>query len=549
MNIVNSTATDTGSNNPCTMITEVELIKATTSYPVGAEAALKSLNVNGKDLSASALASGSYDTRAIVADVAAAGKDNAAVTILPAYENQIKILLESEDHAKTGEFVINLGSDTVSPDLGADDDARDYPVGDMTPTASNEQGQSGKEGPVKFAFDGDHDSIYHSLWSGTPQDELYVDMTLEEPTSIEALRYLPRQQGPNGLIEEYSIWYHNGADEEWVKCAEGTWDTNDRSWQIAQFDEPVTASQFRFKAEKSLTDKADKSTTFMSAAEIRLRKTAETVDLNTLQTDLPSVVKVDRVDADHPVLADQFDERIVDGERVLVYGVDYLLTFQNNTAAGTAKVLIEALVTTPALLSMTSPSNSTAVRLRALRWRRSPPSVSTPWVRRSTRPAWSLSFLTATVTLNTSHTARTPRPTSPLIPRSGPPSMRRHGRHQGHLWRARRVLSVTVNKASQPDPGPDPDPVPPVDPDTDPNPPVSPGGGNTGSGAGDSGANKPGTTLPGTGDASMLSIVVLGWSWVGSGDCRRQAARRTPSRVNVDYPTKLVLNSKYQRKQ
>ena len=80
-----------------------------------------------KDLSASALASGSYDTRAIVAEVAAAGKDNAAVTILPAYENQIKILLESEDHAKTGEFVINLGSDTVSPDLGADDDARDYP--------------------------------------------------------------------------------------------------------------------------------------------------------------------------------------------------------------------------------------------------------------------------------------------------------------------------------------------------------------------------------------------------------------------------------------
>ena len=90
MNIVNSTATDTGSNKPCTMITEVELIKATTSYPVVAEAALKSLNVNGKDLSASALASGSYDTRAIMAEVAAAGKDNAAVTILPAYENQIR---------------------------------------------------------------------------------------------------------------------------------------------------------------------------------------------------------------------------------------------------------------------------------------------------------------------------------------------------------------------------------------------------------------------------------------------------------------------------
>ena len=36
MNIVNSSATDTGTSKPCTMITEVELMKATTSYPVGA---------------------------------------------------------------------------------------------------------------------------------------------------------------------------------------------------------------------------------------------------------------------------------------------------------------------------------------------------------------------------------------------------------------------------------------------------------------------------------------------------------------------------------
>lgn len=511
MNIVNSTATDTGSNNPCTMITEVELIKATTSYPVGAEAALKSLNVNGKDLSASALASGSYDTRAIVADVAAAGKDNAAVTILPAYENQIKILLESEDHAKTGEFVINLGSDTVSPDLGADDDARDYPVGDMTPTASNEQGQSGKEGPVKFAFDGDHDSIYHSLWSGTPQDELYVDMTLEEPTSIEALRYLPRQQGPNGLIEEYSIWYHNGADEEWVKCAEGTWDTNDRSWQIAQFDEPVTASQFRFKAEKSLTDKADKSATFMSAAEIRLRKTAETVDLNTLQTDLPSVVKVDRVDADHPVLADQFDERIVDGERVLVYGVDYLLTFQNNTAAGTAKVLIEGIGDYSGTIEhdFTIELNGRTLTGIAVE---TPPAKRIYTVGEAFDPAGmelELSYSNGDI----EHVAygEDTKADFTFDPALGT-AFDEEGTVDIKVTYGERdaVLSVTVNKASQPDPGPDPDPVPPVDPDTDPNPPVSPGGGNTGSGAGDSSANKPGTTLPGTGDASMLPIVVLG---------------------------------------
>ena len=345
MNIVNSSATDTGTSKPCTMITEVELMKAITSYPVGSEAALESLSVNGKGVPANVIASGSYDTRAVVAEVAATGKDNAAVTVLPAHDSKVKILLESEDHAATGEFVINLGAASSSPDLAADDDVRDYDVTKITPKASSEQVESGQQGPIKFAFDKNGDTLYHSVWAGAAQDQLYVDMRLSDAATVEAVRYLPRQDkgdgSSNGLVETYSIWYRNGDGEDWAKCADGNWNTNDRSWQIAQFDKPVTATQFRFKAEKSVTNRLPLS--FMSAAEIRLRTAAPTKDIASLKAELPSVVKVDRVDTDHPVLADRFDERIVDGDRMLVYGVDYLLTFQNNAAAGAAKVVVEGI--------------------------------------------------------------------------------------------------------------------------------------------------------------------------------------------------------------
>ena len=345
MNIVNSSATDTGTSKPCTMITEVELMKATTSYPVGSEAALESLSVNGKGVPANVIASGSYDTRAVVAEVAATGKDNAAVTVLPAHDSKVKILLESEDHAATGEFVINLGAASSSPDLAADDDVRDYDVTKITPKASSEQDESGQQGPIKFAFDKNSDTLYHSVWAGAEQDQLYVDMGLADAATVEAVRYLPRQDkgdgSSNGLVETYSIWYRNGDGEDWAKCADGSWNTNDRSWQIAQFDKPVTATQFRFKAEKSVTNRQPLS--FMSAAEIRLRTAAPTKDIAGLKAELPSVVKVDHVDTDHPVLADRFDERIVDGDRMLVYGVDYLLTFQNNAAAGAAKVVVEGI--------------------------------------------------------------------------------------------------------------------------------------------------------------------------------------------------------------
>lgn len=525
MNIVNSSATDTGTSKPCTMITEVELMKATTSYPVGSEAALESLSVNGKGVPANVIASGSYDTRAVVAEVAATGKDNAAVTVLPAHDSKVKILLESEDHAATGEFVINLGAASSSPDLAADDDVRDYDVTKITPKASSEQVESGQQGPIKFAFDKNSDTLYHSVWAGAAQDQLYVDMRLADAATVEAVRYLPRQDkgdgSSNGLVETYSIWYRNGDSEDWAKCADGSWNTNDRSWQIAQFDKPVTATQFRFKAEKSVTNRLPLS--FMSAAEIRLRTAAPTKDIAGLKAELPSVVKVDRVDTDHPVLADRFDERIVDGDRMLVYGVDYLLTFQNNAAAGAAKVVVEGIGEYSGIIEHDFTIEVNLRKLTGIAMKQQPAKLIYA-VGESFDPMGTeleLSFSNGDIERVAYGEAT--KGDFVFDPAPGA-AFEREGTVDVAVTYGGRTafFTVTVKNAAQPDPGPRPPVVPD---DGDGNAGNGNGsdtgidGGNqdgAGSGATGGSADKPGGGLPTTGDDSLMPVAFVGVSSIAT---------------------------------
>lgn len=525
MNIVNSSATDTGTSKPCTMITEVELMKATTSYPVGSEAALESLSVNGKGVPANVIASGSYDTRAVVAEVAATGKDNAAVTVPPAHDSKVKILLESEDHAATGEFVINLGAASSSPDLAADDDVRDYDVTKITPKASSEQVESGQQGPIKFAFDKNSDTLYHSVWAGAAQDQLYVDMRLADAATVEAVRYLPRQDkgdgSSNGLVETYSIWYRNGDGEDWAKCADGNWNTNDRSWQIAQFDKPVTATQFRFKAEKSVTNRLPLS--FMSAAEIRLRTAAPTKDIASLKAELPSVVKVDRVDTDHPVLADRFDERIVDGDRMLVYGVDYLLTFQNNAAAGAAKVVVEGIGEYSGIIEHDFTIEVNLRKLTGIAMKQQPAKLIYA-VGESFDPMGTeleLSFSNGDIERVAYGEAT--KGDFVFDPAPGA-AFEREGTVDVAVTYGGRTafFTVTVKNAAQPDPGPRPPVVPDGGDGNAGNGNGSDtgidGGNQDGAGSGVTGgsADKPGGGLPTTGDDSLMPVAFVGVSGIAT---------------------------------
>ena len=271
--VVNSNATGKPAGFTCTAIAEAELYKAETAdFATNTTAELQSLTVDGKAAPAEALTAGSWNVSAKeVKEIAAVGKDNAAVTILPAKNNAVKILIESEDHKTQNTFVINLG--VADPA----DDSKDY-TGVITPSAGSTQPNNGTD--IDKAFDKKNDTFWHSSWNpSTTNENLYVTMELAEAQKIDAIRYLPKGGNltggdQNGRVKTYTVEVSmTGADDSWTKVeitpSTQEW-ANGTDWKIAQFVQPVEAKFIRFTGVETYGDGGQENK-FMSAAEIRVK--------------------------------------------------------------------------------------------------------------------------------------------------------------------------------------------------------------------------------------------------------------------------------------
>lgn len=335
---VTNADTTTPSGVVCTGLTEIELKTATSKFVTNTSAALSSLTVNGTKVSDSVLAAGSYNTPAIIADVKAEGEGNASVTVLPAHDNVIRVITESEDHVTRKTFTINLGTEQEFP---ADSDERDYPAADMTVTVGSEQTSgTATEGPKKFAVDGNTSTYWHSNWTPTTVNDLWIAFELQKPTKLDALRYLPRPAGSkNGSVTEYKVQVSDDGTN-WTDAGSGTW-TTDYGWKLAEFNQPVTTKHVRLKAVHTYADSGNDK--FMSASEIRLRKAVDTTDISGATVTVPAKLTVDQVDADHPATFATKDVTVTLGDATLRYGVDYLLDYAGNTAVGTATMTVRGI--------------------------------------------------------------------------------------------------------------------------------------------------------------------------------------------------------------
>ena len=329
--------------NPCTMITEVEFMKATTSYVTNSTANLDSLTVNGTDLSEDELTADSYSTPAIVANITnVTGADNAAVTVLPQDGDAVKIIIESEDHATRKTFTINLG---VAKPIDPADDSNVLTI--SAKSATSEATDNG----IDKAFDEDEGTHYHSAWGNSQiaLDKTFVVMDLGSAQEVAALRYLPRKFSTdgdeNGRIKTYVISASDSADGPWKQVATGTWEDieTNTGWHIAEFDEPVNARYFRLGATETLGNTAANKNAFISAAEIRLVGVAKGTDISTADVKYPKTLEVNRVDAEHPATFSPEDVTVTLGGKALTYGVDYKLEYTGNTDAGKASFVVVGL--------------------------------------------------------------------------------------------------------------------------------------------------------------------------------------------------------------
>lgn len=272
--LTNAETTSDMSRKACTGITEIEIKKAVGSFTTNTEAKLSALTVGNTALTETELAKDVYYTLSSNPTVKAVGGDNTAVTVLPAYNKMILIILESEDHNTRNTFTINLEQEAP---LDPSDDSHDYPVDQITYSTGSAQGQSGKEGPISFAFDNDTTTYWHSEWSPSwsvsdHEEYLWVQFDFAEPITASAIRYLAR--GGNGDITGYRVEYKENADDtKWTALTSGTWARNGEEWYIAQFT-PTKAASLRLVATDTYADSGMNK--FASARELRVVQAEET---------------------------------------------------------------------------------------------------------------------------------------------------------------------------------------------------------------------------------------------------------------------------------
>lgn len=340
LNVVNTASKKAGNNNnPCTGISEVEMNVASTNFTTNSSADLSSLSINGSPVSAAMLASGNITTSAIKASVTAESEANAAITILPVHETIIRILTESEDGSAKRVYTVK----TAVKDAGDPADAsRDIDLSRLTASAASETVYSSTEGEISFALDGIANTHWHTDWTGgkscSSDEDRWYQFTLDEPAWVDAWRYKPRSNGSNGFIANYRVEYKD-ANGEWQTACSGRFDyENKANWQIAAFDEPIKAQEFRLVGESTISDGIENSK-HMSASEFRLRASDAIMlpEIEDLRIEAVKSISVDAVDQDHPAT---IEIKVFAGDKLLEEDADYVIEYKNNTAYGTAQARI-----------------------------------------------------------------------------------------------------------------------------------------------------------------------------------------------------------------
>ena len=185
--------------------------------------------------------------------------------------------------------------------LPASSDQNDIAVEELT--ASDGAHQSGQD--ATNVLDNDSDTVYHSPWNGTASENLWIQLDLKTPQTVNGLRYLPRQSGINGKLVEGKIQVKVQGSQDWITVApKGTTTRADgtftfgtgNDWQKAVFDAVDNVVSVRLTALNTMNDNS--GNTYFSAAELRLTQPGAqgqepAADKNELQSLVNAVNRLD----------------------------------------------------------------------------------------------------------------------------------------------------------------------------------------------------------------------------------------------------------------
>ena len=127
------------------------------------------------------------------------------------------------------------------------------------------------EGPANLAVDNNMNTMWHTDWYGTSNENHWFQFEITEDYAVTGLRYKPRQTGnSNGTITGYEIQVSDDG-VNFRTVASGSWE-NDRTWKVVEFD-GINVKYVRLASKAAYCDNA--SVVCASAAEIRLTGSKE----------------------------------------------------------------------------------------------------------------------------------------------------------------------------------------------------------------------------------------------------------------------------------
>lgn len=116
---------------------------------------------------------------------------------------------------------------------------------ELTAAATSAELRSAYNGPDN-ALDGSASSIWHTKWDRSDPLPQSITLILAEPTMVNQLTYLPRQDGNlNGVITEYQIAY-SADGQTFTELARGRWNLDTQA-KVVNF-KPVEATHIRLTA-------------------------------------------------------------------------------------------------------------------------------------------------------------------------------------------------------------------------------------------------------------------------------------------------------------
>lgn len=242
------------------------------------------------------------------------------------YQNvlkEVKAVLNKEGatQAEIEEAYYNLKGMMVTMDnskgIDPTDDSKDLPKENMTATAGSEQAQVGEEGPASNVLDGDSDTIWHTVWAGTPIANHWLNLKLDKPATVSGFR-LQQRSGRNGIIKEAEIWVKTVGAEDYVKVADASFGGS--GWQGLAFEAVQNVTDVKLVPTATLGDAANK---FSAAAEIRVMGEFQDAVIEADKSDLNAAIEYaksqqakDEYQYVVPVVKEKFEAALAEAEKV-----------------------------------------------------------------------------------------------------------------------------------------------------------------------------------------------------------------------------------------